>query len=48
VNVFTDQPDSFFDDFTAGGPTSPVDVCAAAAVSGSACPDKLYINLPAV
>lgn len=48
VNVFTDQPDSFFDDFTAGGPTSPVDVCAAAAVSASACTDKLYINLPPV
>ncbi len=48
VNVFTDQPDSFFDDFTAGGPTSPVDVCASAAVSGTACTDKLYINLPAV
>jgi ribose transport system substrate-binding protein len=48
VNVFADEPDSFFDDFTAGGPTSPVDVCAAAAISGSACPDKLYINLPAV
>ena len=48
LNVFADQPDSFFDDFTAGGPTSPVDVCGAAAVSGTACPDKLYINLPAV
>jgi ribose transport system substrate-binding protein len=48
VNVFTDEPDSFFDDFTAGGPTTPVDICAAAAISGSACPGKLYINLPAV
>jgi ribose transport system substrate-binding protein len=48
VNVFADQPDSFFDDFTAGGPASPADVCAAAAVSGTACTDKLYINLPAV
>ena len=48
VNVFTDQPDSLFDDFTAGGPTSPVDICGAAAISGSACPDKLIINLPAV
>jgi hypothetical protein len=48
VNVFADEPDSFFDDFTAGGPTTPVDICAAAAISGSACPGKLYINLPAV
>jgi ribose transport system substrate-binding protein len=48
VNVFNDEPDSFFDDFTAGGPTSPVDICAAAAISGGACPDKLIINLPAV
>ncbi|GAB0113948.1 sugar ABC transporter substrate-binding protein [Acidisoma sp. C75] len=47
VNVFADQPDSFFDDFTAGGPTSPVDICAAAAISGAACTNqKLYINLP--
>jgi ribose transport system substrate-binding protein len=47
VNVFPDEPDSFFDDFTAGGPTTPVDICGAAAISGSACPGKLYINLPA-
>lgn len=47
VNVFADQPDSFFDDFTAGtGPDSPVDICAAAAVDGSVCPGGLRINLP--
>lgn len=48
VNVFADQPDSFFDDFTAGGPTTPVDICASAAIDGTACTDqKLIINLPA-
>jgi ribose transport system substrate-binding protein len=48
VNVFTDQPDSFFDDFTAGGADSPVQICAGAAISGTACPDKVIINLPKV
>jgi ribose transport system substrate-binding protein len=46
VNVFADQPDSFFDDFTAGGEDSPVDVCVQAALDGTACPSKLTINLP--
>jgi len=46
VNVFADQPDSFFDDFTAGGVDSPVQICVEAAISGTACPDKLIINLP--
>lgn len=45
-NVFADQPDSFFDDFTAGGPDSPVQICIQAALDGSACPSKLVINLP--
>jgi len=48
VNVFADQPDSFFDDFTAGGADSPVQICGAAAISGAACPGKLIINLPKV
>jgi ribose transport system substrate-binding protein len=47
VNVFAEEPDSFFDDFTAGGATSPVDICGTAAISGGACTDKLIINLPA-
>jgi ribose transport system substrate-binding protein len=45
-NVFADQPDSFFDDFTAGGEDSPVQICVQAALDGSACPGKLVINLP--
>ena len=47
-NVFTDQPDSFYDDFTAGGANPLVDVCVQAAADGTACPAKLVINLPAV
>ena len=46
-NVFADQPDSFFDDFTAGGANSPVSICVQAALDGTACPSKLVINLPA-
>lgn len=45
-NVFADQPDSFFDDFTAGGADSPVNICVQAALDGTACPSKLVINLP--
>ncbi len=46
--VFPDQPDSFFDDFTAGaGPNSLVSVCVDAALNGSACPGSLMVNLPA-
>jgi ribose transport system substrate-binding protein len=48
VNVFADQPDSFFDDFTAGGADSPVQICVQAALDGTACPSKLVINLPKV
>ena len=48
VNVFADQPDSFFDDFTAGGVDSPAQICVGAAINGTACPDPLIINLPKV
>ncbi len=49
VNVFPDQPDSFFDDFTAGtGPDAIVDLCVGAALDGTACGGNLSVNLPAV
>lgn len=45
--VFPDQPDSFFDDFTAGkGPNSLVDLCVGAALNGDACPGRLSVMLP--
>ncbi len=47
--VFPDQPDSFFDDFTAGGgPNSIVDLCVGAALDGTACgTGALDVQLPA-
>ena len=46
--VFPDQPDSFFDDFTAGrGPNSLVNLCVGAALDGTSCGGPLAVNLPA-
>ena len=47
--VFPDQPDSFFDDFTAGtGPNAIVDLCVNAALDGTACgTGPLRVQLPA-
>ncbi len=48
VTVFPDQPDSFFDDFTAGnGANSLVDLCVGAALDGTSCGPSLAVNLPA-
>ena len=47
VNVFPDQPDSFFDDFTDTGSHAMVKMCVDAALSGTACPGgPLQVNLP--
>jgi ribose transport system substrate-binding protein len=47
VTVFPDQPDSFFDDFTAGkGPNSIVDLCVGAPLDGTPCPGSLSVKLP--
>lgn len=45
--VFPDQPDSFFDDFTDGGPHPLIKICVDAALSGKSCGTSLAINLPA-
>ncbi len=47
VNVFPDQPDSFFDDFTDSGDHAMVKLCVDAALSGNACTGgPLGVNLP--
>ena len=44
--VFPDQPDSFFADFTDGGPNPIVKLCLDAALNGTPCGGTLTVNLP--
>ena len=44
--VFPDQPDSFFADFTDGGPHPILKLCVDAALNGTPCPGTLEVNLP--
>jgi len=44
--VFPDQPDSFFADFTDGGPNPIVKLCLGAALDGKPCGGTLTVNLP--
>jgi ribose transport system substrate-binding protein len=46
VTTFKNLPDSFFADFTDSGPKATVQICAAAATKGTACPGTLKIRLP--
>ena len=45
--VFSDLPDSFFDDFTDSGPDAVVTLCKEAALDGTPCAGTLKVNLPA-
>lgn len=45
--VFPDQPDSFFADFTDGGPHPILKLCVDAALNGTPCGGTLEVNLPA-
>jgi ribose transport system substrate-binding protein len=44
--VFSTEPDSFFDDFTDSGPKATVVICLKAALTGTACPGSLHIQVP--
>ena len=44
--VFPDQPDSFFADFTDGGPDAIVKLCLDSALNGTSCGGRLTVNLP--
>ncbi len=46
VNVFPDQEDSFFADFTDSGPNAVVQLCIDAGLSGTPCPGTLDVKLP--
>jgi|GEM_PF-908830 len=45
-NVFPNQPDSFFDDFTDGGDHALIKICVDAALNGTSCGNSVSINLP--
>jgi ribose transport system substrate-binding protein len=46
VTAFSNEPSSFFDDFTDSGPNATVKTCLAMATQGKPCPGNLDVRLP--